>query len=414
MKHLYLFLLFILTAILSHAQIRKQVFFIGNSYTYTENIPRLIQQMARSTGDFLDYEEHVPGGSSFQDHIYNDAVTAKINSKAWDYVVLQEQSLRPALGDNYSVPYARILNDRIKNSSPCAKTLFYMTWGRENGEANLCNQGMTQMCTYEVMDDKIYDTYMLMALDNRAEVSPVGRVWRKIREQYPAYKLYSEDKSHPSLLGSMAAAYTFYTVLFKKDPTLVPYNTGITVEQATNIKRIVKEVVYDDFEKWYIGVHYNKSGFEYEIIDAPTVQFTNTTPNVERISWDFGDGITSTESNPQHRYEELGQFTVTLTVTSCNETYTVQDTVTIETLSITSFEDLDFAVYPNPTSESLFVQLESEASFMIFDRAGKQLNSSVTHQNGSYQLDVHHLAKGIYILQIKTAKGQEQVRFIVK
>ena len=96
------------------------------------------------------------------------------------------------------------------------------------------------MCTYEVMDDKIYETYMAMALENRAEVSPVGRVWRKVREQYPTYKLYNRDESHPSLLGSMVAAYTFYTVLFKKDPTLLTYNTGITAEQARNIKRIVK------------------------------------------------------------------------------------------------------------------------------------------------------------------------------
>lgn len=414
MKHLYLFLLFILTAILSHAQIRKQVLFIGNSYTYTGDIPKLIKDMAQSTGDILDYQEHTPGGSTFQDHMYNEAVTAKINSRAWDHVVLQEQSLRPALGSNYSAPYALILNDRIKNSSPCAKTLFYMTWGRENGEENLCNQGMAQMCTYEVMDDKIYETYMAMALENRAEVSPVGRVWRKVREQYPTYKLYNRDESHPSLLGSMVAAYTFYTVLFKKDPTLLTYNTGITAEQARNIKRIVKEVVYDDFEKWYIGVHYNKSGFTYEIIDAPSVQFTNTTPNVQQISWDFGDGTTSTELNPLHRYQQLGEFTVTLTVTSCKETYTVKDTVNIETLSTTSFEERNFAVYPNPTSDYLFVQLESEASFTVFDLAGKKQTSPVTQQNGLYQIDVHHLPKGTYVLYIKTSKTQEQFKFIRK
>ncbi|MBB1148985.1 T9SS type A sorting domain-containing protein [Myroides sp. NP-2] len=414
MKHMYLFLLFILTTIASPGQIRKQVFFIGNSYTYTGNIPKLIQHMAQSTGDILEYEEHVPGGSSFQDHVNNRAVTDKINSKAWDYVVLQEQSLRPALGESYSAPYARVLNERIRNVSPCTKTLFYMTWGRENGEANFCNQGMAHMCTYSAMDDKIYETYRAMAIDNQAELSPVGRVWRKIREQYPAYRLYSNDESHPSMLGSMAAAYTFYTVLFKKDPTLLTYNAGLTAEQATNIKRIVKEVVFDDFSTWFIGVHYNKSGFEYELIDSPSVQFNNTTPNVEEINWDFGDGTTSTELHPLHRYEQLGQFTVTLTVTSCKEIYTVQDTINIETLNTTVFEDQHFVVYPNPTTDSLFVHLDDDATFVIFDLTGKQLNSPVTRQSGFYQLEVKHLAKGTYILQIKTTKGQEDVRFIIK
>ncbi|WP_353103364.1 DUF4886 domain-containing protein [Myroides odoratus] len=414
MKHLYLLFLFLLATCFSYGQVRKSVYFIGNSYTHYNDLPLLTQKVAQSTGDVLSYEQTTPGGASFQDHLYNEAVTAKINSRAWDYVVLQDQSQRPALDDSYTFPYAAVLNDRIKNSSPCAKTLFYMTWGYKTGDQRNCNAGLTYMCTYEGMDDKIYDSYMRLALENQAHVSPVGRVWRKIRQQYPTYELYNRDNSHPSPLGSMVAAYTFYTVIFRKDPTLTTFNGSLTAEQARNIKRLVKEIVYDDFEKWYIGVHYNKSGFTYEIVDAPSVQFTNTTPNVQQISWDFGDGTTSTELNPLHRYQQLGEFTVTLTVTSCKETYTVKDTVNIETLSTISFEERNFAVYPNPTSDYLFVQLESEASFTVFDLAGKKQTSPVTQQNGLYQIDVHHLPKGTYVLYIKTSKTQEQFKFIRK
>ena len=414
MKHFYLLSCFLLTVIMSYSQVRKSVYFLGNSYTYYNDLPSLIKKTAQSVGDVLEYESTTGGGLSLQDHLYNPAVTAKINSKAWDYVVLQDQSQRPALDDSYTFPYAAVLNDRIKNSSPCAKTLFYMTWGYKTGDERNCNAGLTYMCTYEGMDDKIYDSYMRLALENQAHVSPVGKVWRKIRQQYPSYELYNQDKSHPSPLGSMVAAYTFYTVIFRKDPTSITFNGSLTSEQAQNIKRLVKEIVYNDFEKWYIGVHYNKSGFTYEIVDAPNVQFNNTTPNVQQISWDFGDGTTSTELNPLHRYQQLGEFTVTLTVTSCKETFTVKDTVNIETLSSTSFEERNFAIYPNPTSDHLFVQMESEASFTVFDLAGKKQTSSVTHQNGVYQIDVHHLPKGTYLLSIKTSKTQEHFKFIRK
>jgi hypothetical protein len=38
----------------------------------------------------------------------------------------------------------------------------------------------------------------------------------------------------------MAAAYTFYTIIFKKDPTLAAYKGNLTPSQAQFIKNIVK------------------------------------------------------------------------------------------------------------------------------------------------------------------------------
>ena len=57
-----------------------------------------------------------------------------------------------------------------------------------------------------------------------------------------------------------------------------------------------------------------------------TVTFTDKSAgDVESWLWDFGDGGTSTEQNPEHTYAETGKYTVTLTVTgeggdSCTET----------------------------------------------------------------------------------------------
>ncbi len=45
------------------------------------------------------------------------------------------------------------------------------------------------------------------------------------------------------------------------------------------------------------------------------VTFTNTTTGAESYLWDFGDGNTSEEENPTHGYEQLGDYTITLTAT---------------------------------------------------------------------------------------------------
>jgi hypothetical protein len=45
-----------------------------------------------------------------------------------------------------------------------------------------------------------------------------------------------------------------------------------------------------------------------------TVTFTNLSPaQFTNFTWDFGDGITSTEKSPGHTYTMAGSFPVTLT-----------------------------------------------------------------------------------------------------
>src|SRR5690606_23290329 len=54
--------------------------------------------------------------------------------------------------------------------------------------------------------------------------------------------------------------------------------------------------------------------FPVAIIEHAHLQFTNLTSGVESYYWEFGDGGTSAEENPQHSYSELGKFPVNLIV----------------------------------------------------------------------------------------------------
>ncbi len=410
MKHIYLFWVFILSILLSYAQQTKKVYFIGNSYTITNNLPNLIKQVAASTGNILDYDETTPGGESWQNHMYNPTVTNTIQNTAWDYVVLQEQSQRPALHDSYSFPYAAVLNDRIKKSNPCVQTMFFMTWGYKEGDKVNCNGGLTYMCTYEGMDDKIYDSYMRLAKENKALVSPVGKVWRTIRDKHPALELYSLDKSHPSMLGSMAAAYTFYTLIFQQDPTLVTYNSSISPSDAAILKQIVKEVVYDDLSAWTFTVRDKKAQFSFNLTEDATFTFTNESSLADTYHWDFGDGTTSDLENPTHSYTEIGTYTITLTVEVCGERYMTQQEIVVETLSLEQFNSLEFKIYPNPTMDYLRVDTQENLLFSIFDLAGKKQKVVVDLIGEHVQIEVNHLARGTYILVVED-KNQKVTRF---
>ena len=46
---------------------------------------------------------------------------------------------------------------------------------------------------------------------------------------------------------------------------------------------------------------------------SSTVTFTNLSTNATSYHWDFGDGNSSTATNPQHVYQETGTYQVRLT-----------------------------------------------------------------------------------------------------
>jgi PKD repeat protein len=60
------------------------------------------------------------------------------------------------------------------------------------------------------------------------------------------------------------------------------------------------------------------------------VAFTNTTKfKAESYSWDFGDGSTSTEANPKHRYTQSGNHAVVLKATKGTKTIITKQMVQV-------------------------------------------------------------------------------------
>lgn len=132
--------------------------------------------------------------------------------------------------------------------------MYYMTWGRKNGDKVFYRiySGYTDS-TYEYMDSLLRARYLHVADTNQAEVSPVGAVWRHLRSNHPSLELYAPDESHPSLAGSYAAACSFYTTIFRKDPMGLNFDASLNPSDALTIRQAVRAVVYDSLATWSIG-----------------------------------------------------------------------------------------------------------------------------------------------------------------
>ncbi len=413
MRFFFCFIFFILaTCISASAQTvnnhKYNVLFIGNSYTYMNSLPQITKDVAASVGDTLDTDSNTIGGYTLEQHLQNAVTLGKIEDGGWDYVVLQEQSQLPSFPieqvDTEVFPYAKALDSIVHAYNSCGRTMFYMTWGKEYGDTSNC-ASWPPVCTYDGMDSLLRLRYMMMADSNNALVSPVGAVRHYIIEHYPSIALYISDQSHPTEAGTYAAACTFYTTIFKKDPTLITYNFTLSDSDAAHIRLAAKLVTYDSMSTWHIGQYDARAQATYTVT-GNSVAFTNTSTNADAYTWSFGDGSTSTLTSPTNNYSSAGIYTVSLVAMHCGKSDTVHMIVNTypEEVPIPSNQTDGFIISPNPAHESLSIHSMGSSSkpynIRILNSLGQLVNAVTDPLIKDLKVDVSLLSPGFYLLAI--------------
>ena len=240
-------------ALNTHGQ--TSVLFIGNSYIYENDLPNTFRQVALSLGDEVTVASSAPGGYTlFQHSTYEPTLTA-IGSQPWDFVVLQEQSQLGALpveATNTELGAIQLMED-IEANFECTYPVFYMTWGRENGDDLNCD-AFPFMCTYNGMQQGLRDNYVYLATMNDAYVSPVGVAWKQVRDTQPQIDLYAADGSHPSAAGTYLAACVFYCTLFQESCVDATFTSSLPSETAAILRGIASATVLDEIGTWNLDV----------------------------------------------------------------------------------------------------------------------------------------------------------------
>ncbi len=391
----------------------KRVLFVGNSYTSVNNLPLMVSQVVSSAGDSIEFKSNTPGGSTFNNHSQNSTTLAYIAESNWDFVVLQEQSQLPSFPNSQveteCFPYAHLLDSLINQYNPCSETVYYMTWGRKNGDASNC-PSWPPVCSYEGMDSLLNLRYTQMANDNHGIISPVSVVWRYLINN-SAIELYSSDESHPSVAGTYAAACTFYSILFRKDPTLITFNSSLSNSDAQQIRNATKLNVYDSLQKWNVGNYDPKANFNFAT-NGLDVAFTNLSTLSDHYDWNFGDGSNSSEMSPTHSYLTNNSYNVTLKTSRCNQTDSITKTITITPQGVLSKHDSEFQFYPNPYIEKVNIKIPTTylgGVMVIKNQLGQIVYS--TPINSSESSITNTLTPGIYHLTLTDAFSKKSFTY---
>ncbi len=409
MKNSFCLIVLFCTAFIVNGQ-TTNVLFIGNSYTFVNNLPQTLADIALSKGDSLVYDMNTPGGYTFNLHTTNTTTLSKINSQPWDFVVLQEQSQLPSF-DPIQVatdvfPFARHLDSLILENDSCTETVFYMTWGRKNGDLSNCSV-YPPVCTYSGMQQRLRESYLEMAQNNHASVSPVGIAWKYIVDNYPAINLYQTDESHPSVHGTYLAACVFYSTLFHKSAIGSSYLLpGISPSDGLILQTIGSLTVLDSLSMWQSNGDIPIADFSF-LASGNIVQFNNASQNATAYNWDFGDGSVSMQSDPQHVYGSNGQYIVTLTSSTLCSSISIVDTITITTADIhgngTKFY---IDIYPNPIENELFVDFNNyifeNIELELYNSNGQLILKTKHEASSSLRENFECVAPGLYLVVLYT------------
>ncbi|MDR3577869.1 MAG: hypothetical protein P4L50_28735 [Anaerolineaceae bacterium] len=209
------------------------VLFIGNSYTYVNDLPGTFGKLACSGGHKVATDMAANGGWTLQQHAASTDTLAKLQGQKWDYVILQEQSEVPAVQSwrvQMMYPAARLLVAKIRQDG--AKPIFFLTWGHKDG---LPDNGLPD---YTAMQNQLSVGYFGIANELNVPVAPVGRAWQVGRFQANPPDFWQSDGSHPTINGTYLAASVFYAEIFQQSPVGLAYTDGLDAGAAQNLQTL--------------------------------------------------------------------------------------------------------------------------------------------------------------------------------
>lgn len=226
-----------------------RVLFIGNSYTYVNDLPMMLEELAKAGHHSVEARILAEADATLAEHAASSETVAILGSARWNVVVLQEQSQIPAserLRQTQMYPAARQLVGMVGKAG--AQPMFFLTWTRRNGwPAN-------GLVGYASMQSAVDDGYLVIAHDLHAAVAPVGYAWSAMlsEERYSDRHagLWRLDGSHPSVRGTYLAACVFYAAIFREAPIGLSYRAGLSVEEAARLQATASKVVLGDYAKW--------------------------------------------------------------------------------------------------------------------------------------------------------------------
>lgn len=219
----------------------SRILFVGNSHTFTNDLPGMFSRLAEMGGHTVDVYDVTAGWYTLKqfsdpEDEYGAVVSAALQDQKWDFVVLQENTnaALPANAKTEMLPPAHKLDEMIRASG--GQTVLLMTWSPEEGVGAFPR---------EIVQSVLSDSYQAAAEELDALLIPGGDVFVEALKTDPELKLWGDDGQHPSPEGTYLAACTAYALIFQETPVGNTYYNELDEETAGRLQEIAQSFMMD-------------------------------------------------------------------------------------------------------------------------------------------------------------------------
>ena len=203
----------------------KRVLFIGNSLSYSNDLPKMVISLTAGRKIAFQVESVAKPNYSLEDHWNDGEALHAIRQGGWDVVILQQgPSALPESRENL-LTWARKFNEVIRQAG--AVPAFLAVWPSKDRIGDF---------------DRVLESYRLAAKETAGIFIPAGAAWRAaLHESVP---VYGPDGFHPSRQGSYLAALVIVGALC--EPCRVsnfPADINISAAEAAPLRRAAESAL---------------------------------------------------------------------------------------------------------------------------------------------------------------------------
>jgi hypothetical protein len=205
----------------------RSFLFVGNSLTYTNDLPGMLERMLEAG---LDEDVYVASESrpnwGLPDHWSGGRARDLIAGGGWELVILQ-QGPSATEGRPYLLSYAEAFAPEIRAAG--AEPAFYMVWPASSRPFDF---------------DGVLDSYRTAAENVDGYFFPSGEAWRVAWETDPDLVLYGPDGFHPSAAGTYVAALVMYEQISGLDARdLTAADAGLSID--TEVDALLRAAAHE-------------------------------------------------------------------------------------------------------------------------------------------------------------------------